>query len=440
MSSVDRLKSLLSFLVLLFAWGAAAAGPAIQSWTTANGARVLFVPAPALPILDLRVVFDAAASRDGDHPGVASLTNALLTQGAGAWDADTIAERIESVGSTLETGSLRDMAWVSARTLTRDDALATTLETLAKVLAEPRFPPRELERVRKAVLVSLRQEEQRPGKVGKKAWYRLVFGDHPYAHDPSGTPESVEALTRDDLLAHYRRYYVARNAVISLVGAIDRAQAERIAETLVAGLPAGEPAPPLPPVADPAGAKSADITFPSTQAHLYTGQPGMARKDPDYFPLYVGNHILGGAGLVSILADEVREKRGLSYSVSSYFIPMRRRGPFLAGLQTKASQLGEAERVLRGTIRRFLREGPTEKELDAAKKNLTGGFPLRISSNAKIAEYLSLIGFYDLPLDYLDRFTTRIEAVTREQIRDAFRRRIHPDRFATVRVGPGGKG
>jgi zinc protease len=212
-----------------------------------------------------------------------------------------------------------------------------------------------------------------------------------------------------------------------------------VSERLTAGLAAGEPAPALPEVPDLPSRVVEELDFPSTQTHVYVGQPGMRRLDPDYFPLYVGNHILGGSGLVSLLMEEVREKRGLSYSVYSYFLPMTERGPFLMGLQTKNDQAAQAREVLMGTVRRFREEGPSEAELAAAKKNITGGFPLRIASNSKIVQYLAVIGFYGLPLDYLDRFSARVSAVTAEQIRDAFGRRVHPARFATVVVGPRGE-
>jgi zinc protease len=161
----------------------------------------------------------------------------------------------------------------------------------------------------------------------------------------------------------------------------------------------------------------------------------MYRGDPDYFALYLGNHILGGSGLVSLLMEEVREKRGLSYSVFSYFVPMARKGPLLMGLQTQNAQAGVAQEVLLQTLERFIDEGPTQAQLEAAVKNLTGGFPLRIAGNSSIVNYLSVIGFYDLPLDYLDRFPDRIRAVTAEQIRDAFQRRVDPARLAVVAVG-----
>ncbi len=434
----SHLMALLSGLLLLLVGLAVQATPRIETWETSKGARVLFVAAPDLPMLDARIVFQAGSARDNGQSGLASLTADLLDQGAGEWDADAIAERLEAVGAELGIEAQRDMASVSLRTLTRQAAMDQALETLAAVIARPRFAASEFERVRANILIGLNRDEQDPGTLGKKAIYRLIFGDHPYAADPAGTPESVAALSRDDLARFHARHYVARNAVIALVGALTRVEAEAIAEYLTSGLAKGESAPALPPVQDSPSGALERISFPSTQTHIYAGQPGMTRTDPDYFPLYVGNHILGGSGLVSLLMDEVREKRGLSYSVYSYFLPMAERGPFLAGLSTKNDQGQQAREVLMDTIERFRAQGPTQEELAAAIKNITGGFPLRIAGNGKIAQYLAMIGFYNLPVDYLDRFNERVEAVTATAIRDAFQRRIDPARFTIVIVGPDG--
>ncbi|MCU7941502.1 MAG: insulinase family protein [Candidatus Thiodiazotropha sp. (ex Cardiolucina cf. quadrata)] len=419
--------------LLLAGWATAA--PQIETWQTANGAKVLFVEAPEIEMVDVRIVFDAGSARDGGKQGVTSFTNSLLSEGAGDWNAYQIAERIEGVGAQLETGSLRDMAWVSVRSLTESKALSTTLETLAAVVAEPRFTDEDIERQRQSILAGLVQDEQSPGSLGKKRLYQLVFGDHPYAGDPGGSIGSVKAITRKDIVATHKRLYVAKNAQVAIVGAVSRQQAESIADRVTGGLEPGQAVPKLPPVRPLQAAVDEQIPFPSTQSHLYIGQPGMRRGDPDYFTLYVGNHILGGSGLVSLLSHEVRQKRGLSYSVYSFFLPMRQIGLFQMGLQTKNDQAGEALQVVRETLKRFIKKGPTEKELEAAKQNITGGFPLRIASNGKIVEYLAVIGFYDLPLDYLDSFTDKVTAVTREQIQDAFQRRIDPDRLVRVQVG-----
>lgn len=424
-------------LCTVFINQAAVAGPEIQSWTTTNGSRVLFVAAPSLPMLDVRVVFDAGSARDGDSPGLAEITNSLLNDGAGPWDADQIAERMEDVGAQLGIGSERDMAWVSIRTLTEKHAFETSIETLAAILAHPNFETDDLERVRNAMKTALRLGEQKPGTVAQKAFYRAVFGEHPYAIPSDGTQASLATITRDQIVNFHKRYYVAGNALIAIVGAVTRAQAEILADRLTHGLEKGEPAPELPQVAALQRIQQENLQFPSSQSHILMGQPGMYRGDPDYFALYVGNHILGGSGLVSQLSEEVREKRGLSYSVYSYFAPMRRSGPFLVSAQTKNTKAKETIEVMLSTLRHFIEQGPSEEELTAAKQDITGGFPLRIASNAKIVEYLAMMGFYRLPLDYLDLFVDRVNAVTREQIQDAFQRRLSLDRFVTIVVGNG---
>jgi zinc protease len=188
-------------------------------------------------------------------------------------------------------------------------------------------------------------------------------------------------------------------------------------------------------VSELADAQLIQQTYPSTQTTILMGQPGISRDDPDYFPLYVGNHILGGSGLVSQLSDELREKRGLTYGVYSYFRPMQQLGPYQFALQTRNEKAQEALQVLRDTLTAFIEKGPTEADLASAKQNITGGFALRVDSNSKIADYLAMIGFYDLPLDYLDSFNDKVNAVTVAQIKDAFERRVNADKMLTVLVG-----
>ncbi|VAW78599.1 FIG015287: Zinc protease [hydrothermal vent metagenome] len=422
-------------LVLAVLTSAAQALPDIKSWQTEKGAKVLFVAAPELPMMDVRLVFDAGSARDGDQPGVAKLTSALLDQGADGLSADDIARGLEQRGAVLGGGSLRDMAWVSLRSLVDPDLLEPSLALFGKVLAKPDFPAKDFAREQKRLLIGLQYEKQKPAAIAKKTFYRELYGDHPYASHPAGTESSVKALTAADLRAFYKRYYVARNATVVIVGALDESQARKIAARLADSLPEGSKALPLPPVAEPVQANEVFTEYPSSQSHVLVGQPGLRRKDADYFPLYVGNHILGGSGLVSRISDEIREKRGLAYSAYSYFIPMKEKGPFQLGFQTRNDQRDEALQVLRDTLSDFIGSGPTDKELAAAKSNIVSGFPLRVASNSKISEYLAVIGFYDLPLDYLNTFTGKVEAVTVEQIRDTWKRRIHPGKMVTVIVG-----
>ncbi len=413
------------------------AGPRIEHWRTPAGVRVYYVHTPELPLVDVQVMFAAGSAWDGDRFGLAHLTSALLDTGAGPWDADAIARRLENVGAGLSTGVSRDAAWLDLRSLTERDKLDVALETAAAILARPRFARADFERERKRLLQALKQREESPAQLASMRFYRLLYGDHPYAHPSEGEIDTVRAIGRDELVTFHRRYYVARNALVVVVGAVDRRQADAIARRLTDGLPQGEPVPPVPPVPLPARARTERKAFPSTQTHIYTGMPVIRRGDPDYYALYVGNHVLGGGGFTSRIVKEVREKRGLSYSAYSYFVPMKEKGPFVAGLQTRNDAAYQALAVLRDTIARFLAEGPTEKELEAAKKNITGGFVLRYDSNAKLAGYVAMIGFYGLPLDYLDRFPREVARVDRTAVVEAFRRHLDPGRFQTVLVGGG---
>ena len=425
-----------ALIVITLCWsGVAAALPQIEHWQTANGARVYFVAAHELPMVDVQVVFDAGSARD-TVPGVASLTARLLMEGAGDLDANAIAERFDALGARVSSNAGRDNASVSLRSLTDPALLQPALETLAQVLRAPAFPAAAFERERSRVLMALRAQEQNPGALADRAFYRALYGTHPYAQPPLGTMESVKALTRDDVAGHYHRHFVARNAIVVIVGDLPRNAAQAVAETLAGQLPAGNAPAPLPEV-EGVNADTVHVAHPSSQTHILVGQPVLHRGDADYFALYVGNHILGGSGLVSRISDEVREKRGLAYSAYSYFLPMRKAGPFQLGAQTKNESAAEALAIMRATLQRYRDAGPTAEELVAAKKNITGGFPLNIDSNSDIAGYLAMIAFYRLPLDYLDRFIEQVNAVTAEQIRDAFRRRVDPERLVTVTVGNG---
>lgn len=430
------LKAWIPVLCLIASIPQAFAGPKIQHWTLENGARVYFVESRELPMLQVRVVFDAGSSRDpAKKSGVASLTAAMLDEGTDSQNADAIASRFEGVGAEFGAGVDRDMASASLRSLSDSTLLDPALDLFAQTLAAPAFPAENLERQRAQTLVALQKDAQSPGAVAQKLFYRELYGDHPYAGDPLGDETSLKTITREDLLAFHRRHYVGANAWVVIVGDAGKRQARSIAERVAGKLPAGKSPAPLPPVPMPDTGRQKHINFPATQTHVNMGHPGVRRGDPDYFPLYVGNYTLGGGGLVSRLSAEVREKHGLSYSVYSYFLPLRMPGPLFIGLQTKNTQRDQAQKLVRQVISGFVAKGPTDQELEAAKKHLTGSFPLRLDSNGKIAENLAVIGFYGLPLSYLDDFISRIEAVTADQIRDAFRRRVQPERMVTVTVG-----
>ena len=426
-----KLIGLLFLLITQSSW----ATVKIEHWQASHGGRVYFVNTPALPMVDVRVTFDAGSARDDAQFGLAALTSAMLEAGAGEWGADEIANRFESVGATFSNGVSKDMAWISMRSLVEKPLLNKALATYQTILTKPRFDETDFQREKSRTLAGLKHREESPAALASIAFYKALYHDHPYGHPDEGVVQTVAGFEVADLKEFYQKYYVAANAVVVIVGDVSKANAEQIANDLLAGLAIGQKPQEIPSVTMPTQSSFEHIDFPSTQTHVLAGMPGTYRKDPDYFALYVGNHILGGGSLVSKLFDEVREKRGLAYSASSQFAPLFRPGPFTIGLQTRNDQTNKAVEVMNATVKEFVEQGPTEKELTAAKQNITGGFAMRVDTNSKLTDYITMIGFYQQPLDYLDLFQSKIDAVTVEAVKDAFKRRIRPEWLQTVTVG-----
>lgn len=438
-SLMNKLKAAWLPLFLLTFSVTAAAVPDIQHWTTARGGRVYFVATEGLPLVDVRVVFDAGSARDGEKFGLANLTSGMLDTGAGDWDADVIAQRLENVGALLGAGAGRDSAYITLRSLTHPDKLAVAMATARTVLAHPRFEAKDFEREKSRALLGIQQKGEDPGEIAEIAFMNALYGNHPYAHPADGLKETVEKLSRDDLVDFHKRTYTVKNGVVVIVGDVKRAEAESMAEQLLADLPEGEALAPLPEPVARQSPETLKTAYPSEQTHIYAGVPGMKVNDPDYFPLYVGNHTLGGSGLVSRIMEEVREKRGFAYSAYSHFVPMRVMGPFMVGLQTKNAQAQEALQVALKTVQDFIDNGPTEKELEAAKQNIVGGFVLRLDSNQKLTAEVANIGFLNRPLDYLNTFTQKVQSVTREDVKRAFRTRVDMTKLQTILVGGGAR-
>ena len=411
--------------------------PLLEHWRTAAGSQVFFVESHELPMVDVRLLFDAGTLREpAGRNGLAVLTNSLLDEGAGGMDATAISFEFERLGAQYGAASGYDYASVSLRSLSDPALLEPALLNLRRVVAEPAFPVQAVARQKQRLLVAIERKQQSPREIARDAYHAAIYGDHPYALPNDGARDSVMSVQRGDIVNFHRDRYGASTARLVIVGDLGREQAVELAEMLTAGLPRGRAPEPFPAVTPGEQGGEVRIEHPSSQVHILLGQPGIRRGDPDYFPLYVGNHILGGGGFVSRLYEEVREKRGLSYGAYSYFSPRRGPGPFTASLQTRGDQQEQALQVMRDTIRDFIDQGPTQEELEAAQNNISGGFPLRLDSNSKILGYIAMIGFYDLPPDYLDTFVEKVNAVTVEQIRDAFQRRLQPERFVTVMVGP----
>lgn len=439
---IDLLATLLKrFSQLLFAvicssTAVAFATPNIQHWQSASGAKVLFVEDHDIPMLDVAVNFQAGSSFDAaNKSGVAGMTHGMLDSGSDGLSEDEISRGMADIGAEFGGGFDPDRSSITLRTLSSAEQRDKALDIMARVLQHPLFPEAILAREKVRLIAALKEDETKPESIAGKAFQKAVFGTHPYALPVSGDVSSVEKINVQDLKDFYHSHYQAAYAVVAIMGDATRAQAEAIAQQLTAQLPQSPAPAALPRVVMKIAASEQRISHPATQSHILIGAPGMDRTDPDYFPLFVGNYTLGGGGFVSRLMNEVREKKGLAYSVYSYFMPLKQPGAFQIGLQTRKDQADEALKLVRSTLDDFIAHGPSEKELLAAKQNIIGGFPLRIDSNRKILDYLSVIGFYDLPLTYLDDFTRNVNKVTVAQIRKAFASHIDPQAMATVIVG-----
>jgi zinc protease len=420
-------------VILAACAGAAQAQVRIQHWTTGSGARVYFVETRAIPVLDVAVEFPAGSAWDAGRPaGVARLTLEMLKAGSARFSEDESNQRLADVGAELREDFDRDRAGFFLRTLSSERARA--LEVVADLLQAPRFPDDALERERALAIGEVQETETQPEGSAERRLYSLMYAGHPYGIVP--TAESLAAVTRADVERFYRERYRASRAVVTVVGDVDREAATAIADALTARLPAGaDDGPRLERAKPPARGVLERIARPSAQSHVLAGMAGISRDDPDYFSLFVGNFILGGGGFVSRLYKEVREKRGYAYSAYSYFMPLGAGGPFLLGLQTRNDQADEALAQARAVLDAFIKTGPTEGELAAAKRSLVGSFPLRIDSNRKLLDQAAMIGFYQLPLDWLDRFIPSVKAVTLESVRAAFARRVRTEELTTVIAG-----
>lgn len=428
-----KFAKLLAGVSLCLAAQFSQAGVTIEHWLAPSGARVFFVENHTLPIVDVQLDFAAGTAYDpAGKSGLASLTRDLLDLGAGALDETQTASRLADIGARLGGGADMDRANVSLRTLSAPDKLTPALAILRDVVSAPRFDAAVFEREQARTIAALKEALTRPETIAARAFWSAMYPQHPYGVQSS--PESLMAITRTDLVAFHARHYGAARTTLTLVGDLTRARAEAIAAELTAALPAGSELAP-PPEPAPAVGSERRIAHPAAQAHLLIGMPAVQRGDPDYFPLLVGNYTLGGGGFVSRLMKEVRDRRGYAYSVYSYFMPLQQPGPFNIGLQTKKAQAGAALKLTREVLAGFLAEGPSAEELQAAKLNLVGSFPLRLDSNRKILENVAAIGFYNLPLDYLDRYAEKVEAVSADEVRAAFARHVRAGQLTTVVVG-----
>ncbi len=428
-------------LALLLGPAAWAALP-IEHWTHASGAQVYLVQSPGIPMLDVQLDFDAGDRRSpvgktGLAGVMASATRDGVKAAAGqiALDENALGEAWADLGASFSASAGNDRLTFALRSLSYPDVLAQASALAARQLGEPAFPDKLWQRDRPKMIASIKEANTRPATVAARAFGKAVYGSHPYGRET--TEADLNNISSADMQALHAQAVRACYARISMVGAVDRAQADALVAALLARLPQGNcPALPLVDEVQPlVGPSEQRIAFESAQAHVLVGQPGIKRRSPDYFALLVGNHILGGGGFTARLTEEVREKRGLTYGIYSSFAPALHAGAFTISLQTRPDQAQQALDILRAELQRFVADGPTEQELQAAKDNLIGGFALRVDSNRKLLDNVANIAWNDLPLDYLATWTQEVQRVTTSDIRQAFARTLQPQSMATVVLG-----
>jgi zinc protease len=429
-------------LSTLFGINSAFAAIPIENWTQPSGAQVFLVQSPAIPMVDVQIDFDAGSRRDpADKAGLASVTAMMLSKGVkshganAALDDNQLSEAWADLGASFSAGAGADRMSFSLRSLTYPDLLGKAVDLAARQMGQPAWPNSIWQRERERIAASIKEANTRPATIAGRAFNQAVYGAHPYGYEM--TESNLAVISVADMQAAYSALVLPCRAKVSIVGAVTKPQADALITTLLGQLPKSECSllQVIPEVEPLKQAEDKRIAFESAQAHVLIGQPGYKRDDPDFFALLVGNHILGGGGFTSRLTNEVREKRGLTYGVYSGFQPGSHAGAFMLGLQTRPDQAAQAVQVSKDVLAKFVAEGPTEAELQAAKDNLMGGFALRIDSNRKLLDNVANIAWNKLPLNYLDVWTQQIDKITTAQIKDAFQRKLQPERMVTVVLG-----
>jgi zinc protease len=413
------------------------AGPLldIQTWKTARGLEVFFLPIENLPITDVQLIFAAGSAYDESTPGISQLTNQLIGKNTHYLTTDAITEGFESFGAIFSASVTRDAAMISLRTLSFDEDRLGATDLLTKILADIQFSEQSLSLEKQLLLTSLAAQAQSPQAQSTKAFFAHAYNAHPYASPILGDVASVNAITLDQVKAFYQRYYNIDNAIVVVVGDVTIEEAHQMAEKFDSALPLGNKAAEIPAVSLPMDNIVEHIDFPSTQNHIILGMPTLEKSNPDYFAFFVGNEILGGSGLSSQLFEAIREKEGLAYSISSQIQTLKQKGPFFISLQTRNNESEKALALVKEHLDNFIAVGPSTQELKTAKQNIAGTFLMAFNSNAAIAHHVATLAFYQLPLDFYDSYLEKINAVTLDDIKRVFNDHVGSQKMVTITLG-----
>ncbi|RED18558.1 M16 family metallopeptidase [Pontivivens insulae] len=426
-------RLLLIITVLLVGLVPARAATEIEEVVTPDGITFWLTEEPSIPIVSLEIRIEGGSSLDPiGKEGLAVMVMSLLEEGAGDLDNTEFATRLEELAAAFTFEANRDSVTISA-TMLRENR-QDVAELLRLAVQEPRFDADALQRVTAQLLSIIRSEETNPDRIASQRFFELAFPDHPYARPTNGTFDSVTTFTTEDLAQHHAELLVQNRVLVSVVGAVSAEEASALVDTVVSDLPVGGLALPEPAdIALDGGVHVFDL--PSPQSDALFGHVGLARDDPDFIPAFVMNRILGGGGFTSRLTSEVREERGLTYGISTFLAPLEYAPLYLGSVSSANETMAEAIEIVRAEWARLADGGVTEQELDAAKRFLTGAYPLRFDTNAKIADILVGVQAGELGIDYTQRRNSLIEAVTLDDVSRVARRLLDADALTFVVVG-----
>jgi zinc protease len=411
----------------------ASATPLATRTVLDNGATLLVAERPGVPMVILNILLKSGAAADPTgKEGVANLTAELLTRGTKKHSAQALAEELDFLGASLGVDADLETTTITLTTLTKN--LDAALALLAEVLLTPTFPDGEFQKKRTEVLGGLKSREEDPGWIAQRAFLEKLYPGHPYGRLVEGSPAALAKVTRLDIARFHQTYYRPNNAIIAAAGNVTHGHIAQLFHTHFTSWQKSD----IPAIVWPEARQSPTerivLDKKVAQANVALGHVGITRANPDYYAVQVMNYILGAGGFGSRLMDKIREELGLVYHIGSSFSARKHAGPFTVVLQTKNASATQALDESRHVISRFIEEGPSDKEVTAAKAYLVNSFPLRLVSNRDIASLLPVLEFYELGLDYPDRYPSLIGDITREQVHAAAKAYLHPDHMLQVVV------
>ncbi len=421
-------------LTLLFFGALPADAMKIQKVTSKKGIEAWLVEDHSRPILSIQFAFEGGAAQDpAGKPGVATFVSGMLDEGAGNLDSEAFQNRLEDLAAKLSVNASYDHMSVAFQALTenRDESL----KLLQMAVTSPHFQPADAERIREQLIGSLRVDEKEPNKVASSEWFKLAFGSHPYGRPSNGTLESIAAITPEDLHEYVKKNFARDNLKVAVVGDIDAASLGEALDRVFGDLPAKSDRKPVPEVTWQGASKQRIVQMPNPQSVVQFGFQGLKRNDPDFIPAYILNYVVGGGGFASKLMHEVREKRGLAYSVYTYLFPLEHAGIFVGGVATENKSVGQSLDLIKAELERSARDGLTEEELRTAKDYLVGSFALRFDTSGKIAAQLLALQLDNLGIDYIEKRNGEIEAVTVADIKRVAKRLLEPKNLIVTVAG-----